>query len=130
MFAPAMIKSLASELREYFDALFAAWLGVSGSKLRLLYLSRGFRAMGSRCFVGRGCVFESRGNITFGDRVGVGTHGFFTADGGEITVGDRVSFNRNVHINAAGGGRIAIGNDVLVGPNVVLRTADHRFDRS
>lgn len=44
---------------------------------------------------------------------------------GVIEIGDRVSFNNNVHINACGGGRIILGNDVLVAPNVVLRASDH-----
>lgn len=123
------MKSLALELLAYFDTLLASWPGVSGSKLRVLYLSRLFGACGSGCFVGPGCVFESRGSIRFGNRVSVGGGGFFNAVGGSISVGDRVSFNRNVHINASGGGHIAIGDDVLVGPNVVFRTADHRFDR-
>jgi galactoside O-acetyltransferase len=30
-------------------------------------------------------------------------------------------------INAADGGDITIGNDVLIGPNVVLRASDHIF---
>jgi galactoside O-acetyltransferase len=39
-----------------------------------------------------------------------------------------VALNTNVHINASVGGRIVIGDDVLMGPNVVLRASDHRFD--
>jgi len=30
----------------------------------------------------------------------------------------------------ASGGEIRIGDDVLIGPNVVLRASDHRFDET
>lgn len=53
---------------------------------------------------------------------------FFTADGGSIAVGGMTSFNSNVHINASVGGAIRIGGLCLIGPNVVMRTAGHRFD--
>jgi galactoside O-acetyltransferase len=33
-----------------------------------------------------------------------------------------------VHINASVGGAIRIGQQCLIGPNVVMRTAGHRFD--
>jgi len=46
-------------------------------------------------------------------------------DDGFIQFGDRVSFNTNVYINACLGGKISLGNDVLIGPNSVLRASDH-----
>ncbi len=45
---------------------------------------------------------------------------------GRLDIGANCSFNHNVFIGAAGG-EIVIGNDVLIGPNVVLRAADHEF---
>lgn len=67
--------------------------------------------------------------MRFGRSVTCGERCFFAAVGGEIDIGDRVAFNTNVHVNASLGKRIRIGNDVLIGPNVVLRSADHRFER-
>ncbi len=77
-----------------------------------------------------GCRFKATENIYLGRFVSCGTGGFFAATDGRIEIGDRVAFNTNVHINAEVGGRISIGNDCLIGPNVVLRTANHRFERS
>lgn len=46
---------------------------------------------------------------------------------GKIVLNSGASFNTNVHINAANGGEINIGKNVLVGPNTVMRTASHNF---
>jgi acetyltransferase-like isoleucine patch superfamily enzyme len=43
-----------------------------------------------------------------------------------LTLGDRVSINRGCTINAGGG--IAIADDVLIGPGVVLYSQNHRYD--
>lgn len=43
-----------------------------------------------------------------------------------IKIGGGVSINYNVLIDSCGGS-ISIGNDVLIGPNCVLRAADHIF---
>lgn len=42
-----------------------------------------------------------------------------------LTLGDRVSINRGCTINAGGG--IAIADDVLIGPGVVLYSQNHRY---
>lgn len=43
----------------------------------------------------------------------------------KLTIGENVSINRNCILHA--GGTIEIGNDVLVGPNVVIYTQNHNF---
>lgn len=51
--------------------------------------------------------------------------------GSILEIGNNVAMNRNVMINADLGGKIFIGDDVLFGPNVVLRASNHNFtDRS
>jgi galactoside O-acetyltransferase len=65
--------------------------------------------------------------MTFGDGVSIGSKSFFASDMGKICIGANTGFNRNVHINASVGGEISIGTDCLIGPNVVMRTAGHRF---
>jgi len=46
---------------------------------------------------------------------------------GTIRFGDNLSLNHNVTINAEGGGKIIIGNDVSIGMNTVLRASNHNF---
>ena len=44
----------------------------------------------------------------------------------KLELGSNVSINRNCILNAAGG--IKIGNDTLIGPNVIIYSQNHRFD--
>jgi maltose O-acetyltransferase len=43
-----------------------------------------------------------------------------------LVIGNNVSINRGGCLNANGG--ILIGNDVLIGPNVILYSQNHRYD--
>jgi len=45
-----------------------------------------------------------------------------------FSIGDRSSINRGAWINAVGG--IEIGNDVIIGPNVIITSANHRSNRT
>lgn len=54
----------------------------------------------------------------------------FSADGGSIEIGENFSCNVNCHINASVGGKITISKNVLIGPNVVIRTANHNFNQT
>ena len=66
--------------------------------------------------------------IAFLGKTSLGKQAFFSADGGSIEIGENFSCNINCHINASVGGKITISKNVLVGPNVVIRTANHNFD--
>ena len=52
----------------------------------------------------------------------------YANEGGWIEIGDDCTVNTNVQIGAASG-RIIIGNCVMIGPNVVLRAANHGMQR-
>ncbi len=47
--------------------------------------------------------------------------------GSELVIGDHVALNYNVMINADRGGKIYIGNNVMIGPQTVLRASNHKF---
>lgn len=66
--------------------------------------------------------------IAFLGKASLGKQAFFSADGGSIEIGENFSCNVNCHINASVGGKISISKNVLVGPNVVMRTANHNFE--
>ena len=71
--------------------------------------------------------FLSPKNIHFCGKASLGKFAFFTADGGYIEIGDNFFSNNNLHLNASVNGEIIIGKNVMVGPNVVFRTASHIF---
>ncbi len=53
--------------------------------------------------------------------------GLYLHSPGSIWIGDDVSFNQFVLLDACDGGSIRIGNHCLIGPFVVMRAADHAF---
>jgi acetyltransferase-like isoleucine patch superfamily enzyme len=65
----------------------------------------------------------------FGDGVAIGAGSHLSARQGTLTIGSDTSLNTNVCLGADFG-TITIGRDVLIAMNVVMRSANHRFDRS
>lgn len=104
------------------------WPGSVGSFLRRLYYKIRFNALGDKNHFGQNVEFDTPSNMVFGDHISVGSYNFFSANGGFIEVGSFVSFNRNVHVNASVGGKIKIEDFCLIGPNVVMRTANHNYE--
>ncbi|MBT5470453.1 MAG: acyltransferase [Nitrospina sp.] len=69
-------------------------------------------------------------NIVVGDNLN--TMGFlylYANDNGFLEIGNDCSFNSNIQIGAAGG-KIIIGNQVMIASNVVIRAANHGMQRN
>lgn len=60
--------------------------------------------------------------------VALGQLQLYAHDGGSVQIGDNCSVNTNVQIGGAFG-RIVIGNNVMIAPNVVIRAAEHGIRR-
>ena len=121
-----MLLRLCRELRTNFEFGINHLPGYLGSKARRLYLARRLKSLGPQAGFSVGLEILGPQNISIGSQFYCWTHCILAAeDEGVIEIGNHVSFNSNVHINACKGGRIVLGNDVLVAPNVVLRTSDH-----
>lgn len=58
----------------------------------------------------------------------IGDESFFAADGSQIIIGDKTSINTIVHVNSSIGGMIKISKLCLIGPGVVMRTSQCRFN--
>tara|TARA_B100001964_G_scaffold244307_1_gene325239 strand:- start:2473 stop:3006 length:534 start_codon:yes stop_codon:yes gene_type:complete len=100
--------------------------GAFGYRLRRWYLGRRLNDLGARARIGVGAHIQDAQNIAIGDDFRCAPRCFLAAgDNGAIEIGDRVGFHVNVHVNACVRGRIVLGNDVLVAPNVVMRSSDH-----
>ena len=99
--------------------------GTAGVAIRRLAYGPFLRKAG-RFRLEHGIVIRGFRNIAIEDGVGIMANSYVYADPGDCAIGAGTSINNNVQINASGG-RIAIGRSVLIGPNCVLRAADHEF---
>jgi galactoside O-acetyltransferase len=107
------------------------WLpGSCGVKLRYYYYKHLLAGCGQKIGISTGCYIRDYRNIIFGNNIGLGLYSQIYAAGTgseRIIIGDNVYLNSNVMINADQEGRIEIGNNCIIGPNVVFRTSNHEF---
>ncbi len=69
-------------------------------------------------------------NMEIGNNfVSMGQLYLYATDGGSLHIGDDCAVNTNVQLGASPG-KIVVGNGVMIGPNVVVRAADHGVQRT
>ena len=75
------------------------------------------------------CIIEGLDNIEIGEgfTMGIGAK-LFSQGRSCIKIGNRVSLNYNVSINADGKGQIIIGNNTIIGPGSVFRASGHSYE--
>lgn len=115
-----------------FICFFLMWVpGAIGVKLRSFCYKRFFLKCGSGLVISQGCLIKGFKQIILGDNVSFGPYTQIYAESTDqlIEIGNNVSTNSNVMINADNGGSIKIEDNVLIGPNVVLRASNHVFSK-
>ena len=125
----SIIRSVSLEIVLWFEAIMRFLPGAIGSTIRRAWFNWQFD-LSAKHYIGFGTEFVLADFMQFEGRVLIAEYCYFNADGGSIVVGNNVAFNRGVHINAACGGKIQIGNNSLIGPGVVMRTANHNYSRA
>jgi galactoside O-acetyltransferase len=120
------LSRLAAEVADWLDAVISAIPGWIGRRLRSLWLRIRLGALGARPQIATGLSVRGGRMIFIGDGFSVLRNSSLDAEGGRIDIGSRVSLNTNVVVDAADQGAIAIGDDVLIGPNCVLRASNHK----
>jgi galactoside O-acetyltransferase len=123
-----------NQLLSAFDVILALWpTAMGGQYIRYLLWKRRFAHCGelwwgsAMVHFGDGLVITGFSNISVGQGTSIMSGSYLYAhDNSKLVIGSHCSFNHNVLLDAAGG-EIKIGNNVLIGPNVVLRAADHEF---
>lgn len=85
---------------------------------------------GIKYFVGHGVRFYVAKNsiIDLGDKTWIGEHSYFSASGGDLTLGYNNFFNSNAFVVSKES--ISIGDNNLFGPNIVIVDHDHCFEDS
>lgn len=124
-------KLIIREIKDWLEFIVGNIPGRTGFFLRdIYYKKRLFKS-------GKNNRYETGLRIEFPNNVDLGSHSYFgfncklyASEFSSIKIGFNASFNSNVMINARGKGNISIGNSVLIGPNVVLRSSNHSFDSS
>jgi acetyltransferase-like isoleucine patch superfamily enzyme len=117
------------EIISWIEGFFRNIPGLIGVILRRMWYENRFY-ISDKFTIEKGCEFISPKNISLENNVNIGKGAFFASEGGQIKIGSNSMFNTNVHINSSVGGLIEIGSYVLIGPNVVMRTAGHNFENS
>lgn len=121
-----MMRIIIRELISTVEYIFFWMPGSLGYHLRSWYLRRKLKNLGEVITFSPGLLCYGPQNISIGnDFCCERLCSLVACDDGVIEIGNRVAFNANVYINASIGGRIVLGNNVLVGPSVIMRTSDH-----
>ncbi|MEZ8186038.1 acyltransferase [Shewanella sp. 5S214] len=91
---------------------------------KLLY-GRSLKLNSLKVFVDGEIIVEREGVVNFVGTVHARRYSFLNVQGGVLTIGDKVFFNRNCSLNCRG--RISIGDGCLFGENVKVYDHDHEF---
>lgn len=118
------------ELFQWIEFIFMLMPGKLGLLMRRIFIKLTIKNVGRKCNIGLGFHISGRYSISLGDYFNCGRYTTLNACGGSIDIAKRVFLNTGVIINADLGGRIIIGSDVLIGPNVIMRTANHNYNSS
>jgi galactoside O-acetyltransferase len=129
----SLARSVVSELSAYLDLIIRNFPGAVGSKLRYLYIKFQSKQCGQGVFVHYGCIFRGGVNMNLGDRILFGpmnqVYAGITEGDAFVQIGNGCHFNSNVMINADLDGKILIGENVMLGPNVVVRASNHNYSK-
>ncbi len=119
---------LFGELTELYCWLLGLLPTALGVKIRQFALRPLFR-QATTFYMGKGVELRAPGNISLGPNNSIADRCSLIAIDGELTTGSNLAVNIGSILDASGNGSIQIGNDVLIGPYCVVRSADHRFAR-
>ena len=123
-----IIKSIIRETKVWMEYLIGNIPGRIGYLIRSHY----FNLRVNKYFYNN--ILETGLRIEYPKNLELGSGSYFgfdckiyASEFSKVKIGSGCEFNSNVMINARGRGSIFIGNNVLIGPNVVLRSSDHSF---
>ena len=122
------LKMLLREIKNWFEFFIRNIPGIIGYAIRSLYFSKRLKKRFSNNRFETGIRIEYPRNLELGSDSYFGIDcKIYASEFSKIIIGSNCEFNSNVMINARGSGFIKIGDNVLIGPNSVLRSSDHSF---
>ncbi len=122
----SLLRAFLTELKDWLEYALAHVPGGSGVRLRRSYYCRRLARPAPGIRIETGVHIGAPSHVAIGAGAYLGPDcRIYASPGSPVTLGARFSANANVMINARGQGGIEIGDNVLVGPNVVLRSNNH-----
>ena len=123
-----MLLKIKNESILWMESIFSKVPGQVGKKIRFNYYKNKFGSCGNGIIIGENCIIGCPFNIKLGNNFNCfGGNYLLAYDDGKLEIGDNVSMNFNVMINASNNGMIILGNNVLIASNVVIRSSNHIF---
>ena len=123
------LKLILREIKNWLEFIVRNIPGIIGYKLRSFYFSRRLLKTFLNNILESGIRIECPRNVELGSGSYFGFDcKIYASEFSKVKIGSDCEFNSNVMINARGNGSITIGNNVLIGPNVVLRSSNHSFE--
>ena len=116
------------EINAWNNAIISSIPGKIGIYLRIISLSL-IQKKFIQISIERGCYIIGIKNFILKKNIQIGINSFLNAEESSIVIGNNFNSNHNLYLNASGGGKIQFGDNVLIGPNVVFRTANHKTDQ-
>ena len=123
------MKYIFEEIESFILFFISNFPGRSGIYLRQVFYKFLVSKIGNNFYTEKGIILSGYKNIILGKNVRLMRYTSINADDGKIQIGNNISINYNVNVNASGKGEIYIGDNVLIGQNTVLRAADHKYEK-
>lgn len=123
------IQSLLRTPIELGTALVAGVPGRLGVFLRRV-LYRRFMIKSPTFDIDRGVDIQGLGNLSIGEGSCVESRCTLLCPGARMTIGQKCYLNKNVRFGSSGDAPFTMGDNVMVGPNVVMDTSRHVIDRT
>ena len=123
-----VLRTILNEMSVWVEAIFIRNLpGRIGFFVRRVYWSLRFRK-NLKLRIETGCIIVGIKDICIaGSVLMLNDSSIYAENSVKIIIGDDLSVNCRVMIDACNGGEIRIGKNVSIGPNVVIRASNHRY---
>jgi acetyltransferase-like isoleucine patch superfamily enzyme len=123
----SLIATLGREWRLWLAAMLRSFPGNAGVRLRARIYRRWFANAPAGLHILAGVFVNGWKNISIGDNVIFDRACSLESANGTVAIGARSGFGYGTWIGADDG-RITVGVDVMVGPYVVMRAANHHHE--
>lgn len=118
------MSKVGNQLFVLVEEFLACFPGMVGMGIRYIYIKLRVKRCGFPVYIGMGTIVHGK-EIKLGNHVHVMTRGYMS---GRIGIGNYCSFNTNLNMESFGESEIKIGNNVMVGANVVIQASEHKYD--